>query len=147
MEQNLELNQLAKEALREGSKWTFFLSIVGFIGVGLMLIAAVIITVSLSDLPDDVSGLGPFGFMKNFLSLFYFLMAGLYFIPVYYLYKYSTNMKTALQFGDSNLVAEAFVNLKSHHKFLGISVIVILSLYLLILIGGIFAIAASAAFR
>ena len=74
-------------------------------------------------------------------------MAGLYFIPVYYLYKYSTNMKTALQFGDNNLVAEAFVNLKSHHKFLGISIIVILSLYLLILIGGIFAIAASAAFR
>lgn len=146
MEQNLELNQLAKEALREGSKWTFFLSIVGFIGVGLMLLAAIFITISLSDLPDEAVGLGPLGFMKNFLSLFYFLMAGLYFIPMYYLYKYSSNMKTALQFNDGNLVAEAFVNLKSHHKFLGISVIVILSLYLLILIGSIFAIAASTAF-
>ncbi len=111
-----------------------------------MLLAAIFITISLSDLPDEAVGLGPFGFMKNFLSLFYFLMAGLYFIPMYYLYKYSSNMKTALQFNDSNLVAEAFVNLKSHHKFLGISVIVILSLYLLILIGGIFAIAASTAF-
>lgn len=147
MEQNLELNQLAKEALRDGSKWTFFLSIVGFVGVGLMLIAAIFMAISLSDLPDESAILGSFGIMKNIFSLFYFIMAGLYFIPVYYLYKYSTNMKTALQFGDSNLVAEAFVNLKSHHKFLGISVIVILSLYLLILIGGIFAIAASAAIR
>lgn len=146
MEKKLELNQLAIDALRDGSKWTFFLSIVGFVGVGLMLIAAIFMAISLSDLPDESAILGSFGIMKNIFSLFYFIMAGLYFIPVYYLYKYSANMKTALQFGDSNLVAIAFVNLKSHHKFLGISIIVILSLYLLILIGGIFAIAASTAF-
>ena len=48
------------------------LSIVGFIGVGLMLIAAVIITVSLSDLPDDMSGLGSFGFMKKFSIIILF---------------------------------------------------------------------------
>ena len=146
MEQNLELNQLAKEALKEGSKWTFFLSIIGFIGVAFMLLAAIFMTISLSDLPDESSVFGSLGGMKYFFSLFYFIMSGLYFIPMFYLYKYSSNIKTALQFSDNNLVAEAFVNLKSHHKFLGISVIVVLSLYLLILIGGIFALAASKAF-
>jgi hypothetical protein len=38
------------------------------------------------------------------------------------------------------------VNLKSHHKFLGISVIVILSLYLLIIIGALITMVGSAAF-
>jgi hypothetical protein len=110
MEQNLELNQLAKEALREGAKWTFFLSIMGFIGVGLMVLAAIVMTITLSTLPDEVSSFGFFGAMKNFLSLFYLLMAVLYFFPIYYLYKYSSSVKTALQFNDSNLLADAFVN-------------------------------------
>lgn len=110
MEQNLELNQLAKQALREGVKWTFFLSIMGFIGVGLMVLAAIVMTITLSTLPDEVSSFGFFGAMKNFLSLFYLLMAVLYFFPIYYLYKYSSSVKTALQFNDSNLLADAFVN-------------------------------------
>ena len=84
---------------------------------------------------------------SNFLSLFYLLMAVLYFFPIYYLYKYSSSVKTALQFNDSNLLADAFVNLKSHHKFLGISVIVILSLYLLIIIGAVITMVGSAAFQ
>ncbi len=37
-------------------------------------------------------------------------MAVLYFFPIYYLYKYSSSVKTALQFNDSNLLADAFVN-------------------------------------
>mgnify|MGYP006146086417 FL=1 len=146
MEQNLELNQLAKDALREGAKWTFFLSIMGFIGVGIMVLAAIFMTIALSSVPSELDSYGMFGAMKGFISLFYLLMAVLYFFPIYYLYKYSSNVKTALQFNDSNLLADAFVNLKSHHKFLGISIIVILSLYLLIIIGAFITMVGSAAF-
>lgn len=146
MEQNLELNQLAKEALREGAKWTFFLSIMGFIGVGIMALAAIFMTIAFSSMPTELDNYGIFGAMKGFLSLFYLLMAVLYFFPIYYLYKYSSKVKTALQFNDSNLLADAFVNLKSHHKFLGISIIVILSLYLLIIVGAVISMIGSAAF-
>lgn len=145
MENNLELNQLAKEALREGAKWTFFLSIMGFIGVGLMIIAGIFMTATLSSLPDEIEGFGEFGAFKGFMSLFYIVMALLYFFPVYYLYNYSVKMKTALQANDNNLLAEAFVNLKSHHKFLGVTIIVILSLYLFIFLGAIVTIVASIA--
>ncbi|WP_333809683.1 DUF5362 family protein [Flavobacterium sp.] len=146
MEQNLELNQLAKDALREGAKWTFFLAIMGFIGIGFMVLAGIFMTITLSAIPDQMGDLGFFGAMKNFMSLFYLLMAVLYFFPIYYLYKYSSKIKTALQFNDTNLLADAFVNLKAHHKFLGISVIVILSLYLLIIVGTVIALFNSAAF-
>jgi hypothetical protein len=146
MEQNLELNQLAKDALREGAKWTFFLSIMGFIGVGIMVLAAIFMTIALSSVPSELDSSGMFGAMKGFISLFYLLMAVLYFFPIYYLYKYSSKVKTALQFNDSNLLADAFVNLKSHHKFLGISIIVIMSLYLLIAIGAVITMIGSAAF-
>jgi hypothetical protein len=145
MENNLELNQLAKEALREGARWTFFLSIMGFIGVGLMVIAGIFMTATLSSLPDEMESFGALGAFKGFMSFFYIVMALLYFFPVYYLYNYSVKMKTALQTYDNNLLAEAFVNLKSHHKFLGITIIVILSLYLFIFLGAIVTIVASIA--
>lgn len=146
MEQNLELNQLAKDALREGAKWTFFLSIMGFIGIGIMLLAGIFMTIAFSALPNEIEGAGMFGFFKGFMSLFYIGMAILYFFPVNYLYKYSTKMKSALQFNDNSLLAEAFVNLKSHHKFLGIAIIVIMSLYLLAIVGVLISLASSLTF-
>jgi hypothetical protein len=39
----------------------------GFIGVGLMVLAAIVMTITLSTLPDEVSSFGFFGVMKNFL--------------------------------------------------------------------------------
>ncbi|MFN7045576.1 MAG: hypothetical protein ACK4M1_10295 [Flavobacterium sp.] len=143
MENNLELNQLAKEALREDAKWTFFLSIMGFIGVGLMVILAVFIAVKMSSVPSELDPFASIGAAKGLISFIYFAFALFYFFPVYYLYNYSVKMKTALQVNDNNLLAEAFVNLKSHHKFIGITIIVILSLYLIIFLGTIAAIIGS----
>jgi len=40
---------------------------------------------------------------------------------------------------DSETVSNALVNLKSHHKFLGITAIVMISLYIIIIIGAIVA--------
>lgn len=135
MENNLELNQLAKEALREGARWTFFLSIMGFIGVALMLIFAVFLTVKLSSIPTEIDPFASFGAMRGLMTFIYIALAVFYFFPVYYLYNYSVKMKTALQVNDNALLAEAFVNLKSHHKFIGITIIVILSIYLFVFLG------------
>jgi len=44
-------------------------------------------------------------------------------------------MKKALNFRNSEMVAESLVYLKSHHKFLGIMTIVMISLYIVIIIG------------
>jgi hypothetical protein len=62
-------------------------------------------------------------------------MAALYFAPIYYLYKYASDMKNALLASNSDLVATALGYLKSHHKYLGISIIILISLYFLLIIG------------
>lgn len=138
---NLELNQVAIEALRESAKWTFFLSIIGFIGIGFMVIASVFIGTLMATMPNIDYGT-PFP-IKSFLSIIYLVMALLYVFPVYYLFKYASGMKKALEYKNSNEVANALVFLKSHHKFLGITAIVIISMYILILfvaiVGGIIA--------
>ena len=135
--QSLQLNQQAVDALRGSAKWSMFLSILGFIGVGLMLIAALFMGSVMAMIPDPSGEMGfnPFGAIKGFISILYLVLAVIYFIPVYYLYKYASGMKNALNVNDSNLVSNALVNLKQHHKVLGIMIIVLISLYILTIIG------------
>ena len=125
---NLELNSQAVEALRESAKWSMFLAIMGFIGIGFMVIAAVFIGSAMALIPKDTSN--PASAITGYLSFIYIIIAALYFPPVYYLYKYASEMKTSLQSNNSQSISDALVSLKSHHKYLGISIIVLIALYI-----------------
>lgn len=145
-EQNkLELNELAIDSLRVSAKWSTFLAIMGFIAIGFMLIAALLVGTVFSAMSgqpelqgmEGMHGMNPMaGFMK-FLPFFYVIIAAVYFFPVYYLFKYASGMKKALNFRNSEMIADALVYLKSHHKFLGIMTIVMISLYFVVIIGAV----------
>lgn len=132
---SLHLNDQAVDALKESAKWSMFLAIMGFIGIGFMILAAIFMSSMMSMVPDSSASNNPFGMMKGFISIFYIVLAALYFAPIYYLYKYAADMKSGLNSNDSDVVSNALVALKSHHKFLGISIIVVISLYILMIIG------------
>jgi len=142
------LNELAVSALRESAKWCMFLAIVGFVGIGLMVIAGLFMAVVMSAIPDDPygggMGMNPFMAFKAYLGGIYILLALLYFFPVYYLFNYAKKTKEALLSFNEGILADALVNLKSHHKFLGIFTIIMLSLYIVAIIA-VFAFAASMA--
>lgn len=128
----IELNEQAVDALKTSAKWSMFLAIMGFIGIAFMILGAIMMTSVMSMLPETP---GPFGNMKGLISIIYIVMAALYFAPIYYLYKYAADMKNALLASSSDLVATALGYLKSHHKYLGISIIILISLYFLLIIG------------
>lgn len=135
---NLVLNDQAVAALRESAKWCMFLSILGFIGIAFMIIAGLFMSVAMSAMPDNPelgSAMGPLGAIKAYFGIMYIVIAALYFFPIYYLFKYATGTKRALESSNSDVLSDALVNLKSHHKFLGITAIVVISLYILIIIG------------
>ena len=134
----LTLNDLAVEALRESAKWCMFLAIVGFIFIGLMEIIGAITSVAMSAMPDNPSVGGvmnPLLAMKSYFGIMYIVFALLYFFPVYYLFNYAKGTKQALQSGNGEVLSNALVNLKSHHKFLGIMTIVMIAVYVLAFIG------------
>ncbi|MCK0124677.1 DUF5362 family protein [Gelidibacter sp. F2691] len=125
--------------LKETSSWTYFLSILGFIGIGLMLLFGIFFSVAMGLMP----GGNPYEAMgmnmnMSFFGLIYVAMALVYFFPVLYLFNFSRKMKSALASNNSDDLTAAFSNLKSHYKFLGIFTIAIVSLYLLIFIGALF---------
>jgi hypothetical protein len=137
----LELNETAKGFLKETAKWAYFLSILGFIGVGLMVILALFAGTIFgkvgSMMPGGMGMLGAgFGMVMAF---FYMLMAALYFFPVYYLFKFASNAKTALQSEDTETLTTSFRYLKSHYKFIGILMVSIMCLYGLVIVFAIIA--------
>ena len=131
---NLSVTEQAKAYLKESAKWTKFLSILGFIGIGFMVIAALFMGVIMGSVGGAYNAGAMAGLSSGIITIVYLAMAALYFFPVMYLYKYSVRMKEALQSSNSDTLTEAFSNLKSHYKFIGVLTIVIISLYVLMFV-------------
>lgn len=113
------------EQLMELRKWSMFLSIVGFVFMGL---ATIIMLVALS-----TSGLMRSGF--NSLTIIpTLILICVYFFPIYYLYKFSSISKEALTVRGIYTLTDAFDYLKRHYKFMGIMTIVVLSIYAIFLL-------------
>lgn len=125
----IRLNNEAKAVLKEASKWASFLAVLGFIGIGFIVLMALFAGTIFSALPSSGYGsvLGGIGF-----TIAYLLVALLYFFPVMYLYKFAKNTKIGLLRDDEKVLTEAFTNLKSHYKFIGVLTIVMLSFYAII---------------
>lgn len=129
----LDVNQEIKGYLEEISKWSYFLSILGFLGIGFMVFGGIVVAIT-GAANSGLDGFYGAGYATG-MALFYILLALLYFFPVLYLFKFSKNMKSALRLTNGRDFKVAFSNLKSHYKFIGIFTIVIISLYILVLIG------------
>ncbi len=132
----LQLNDSAKGFLREIAKWTYFLSILGFIGIGFIVLVAFFAGAFLAffgNLTQETHNLGWIG--GSFVFIIYLIIATIYFFPFYYLNTFSTKLKIALKNNDSDILSNSFKNLKSHYKYIGIASIILLSFYALLLLG------------
>lgn len=126
----LHLDQSAKDFLKETAKWAYFLSILGFVGVGLFVVIAIFAGAIFSALGNTMPGTGALaGSFGVMMSLMYLVLAAIYFFPVFYLFKFSSNAKKAFKENDSEALTSSFGYLKSHYKFVGILMISMLVLY------------------
>jgi hypothetical protein len=117
---NYGLKQLA-----ETRKWSMFLSILGFIFLGLIFI----ITIFMVAFGRQITG-----FQYRSLALIPLLLIGsIYFFPIYYLFQFSYYSKQALINKDNGLLSKALRYLKMHYRYMGILIIIMLSLYLIII--------------
>ena len=128
-----ELEQLtitsgAKGFLTETSKWCKFLSILGFVGLGLLLLSSFFIYTIYSNM-SQASAM-PFN-LGIVMTIVYVLIIAIYIFPIYYLYQFSIQLKKALISKDDETLASAFEMLKSHYKFTGVFSIIMLSIYVL----------------
>ena len=130
----MQLTDQAKKYLLEASKWANFIAIVGFIAIGLLIIMSFSIGSIMANLPEGSLG----GLSPKFFSFFYLIAAGIYFIPVFFLFQFGQKTKQALLEDDHNLLTFGLKKLRSHYKFVGILFIIFISLYVILILFGAF---------
>lgn len=131
----LNLNDQIFGLLKETANWAYFLAIIGFIGIGLMVVFGALFGVILQSMP--VNPYENVGVNVSYFGLIYIFIALVYFMPVLYLFNFARKMKAAIQSKNNEVLASSFKNLKSHYKFIGVLTMVIISFYVLaIIIGG-----------
>jgi divalent metal cation (Fe/Co/Zn/Cd) transporter len=114
--------------LMETAKWGKFLSIVGFVFVGIALIMAFGFGYIFNQVQSELTQNTPVP-MGPMVTGVYLLVAALYFFPCLYLYRYSQKIKAAVRERDQIQLTEALANQKSLYKFMGILTIVGLGFY------------------
>ena len=131
--EQLTLTSRAKGFLKETAKWCKFLSILGFLGLGLLFLSSFFISTIYASMPQSTSI--PFN-LGTAMTIFYIIMIAIYIFPLYYLHQFSVKLKKALTSKDDEVLANAFEMLKSHYKFVGVFTIIMLSIYILVGIVG-----------
>ena len=141
---NIGLSISSIQSLRESARWAKFIAIVGFVMVGFMVLASFFMGAIFSNLAGvDES----FGMMAAgggiFMTIFYLILAAIYFFPCLCLYRFATKTKAALVAYDTNGVTEGLKQMKNYFQFIGIMTAVLIGLYALFffvgIIGGAFA--------
>ena len=126
----VDLNlKLKMESLR---KWALFIAIMGFIGVGFMLLFALIFVFVGSAMPMPQEA----PFAGGMIGFMYLVLAILYFFPVYFLYKFADNLEHCLKGRDANRFFTSMDFLRRHYKFIGIIIIISLAFFVLAMLFG-----------
>ncbi len=126
----IDLSPDTRRYLQEAAKWAKFISVVGFVYIGLMILGCLSMLLT-STILDDGLGL----YSPTMLVVFSVVMVLFTVMPLIYMNRFATKMQLALIKDDVNYLSESFKNLKSHYKFCGIFIVVVAVLYGLAIIG------------
>lgn len=121
-----------KRAFQKAAKWSSFLAVVGFIGVGLMVLGAVSMMVFGSAMSEFSQTAG---FPSGVFGVIYLLVGGLYFIPILRLMRFANYTKAWLSSDSSSDLESGIQNLAGMFTFIGVLTAIILSLYALVIVG------------
>lgn len=122
----IEIEQETINDLDSTRKWTMFLAIMGFIGIGIILSIGLFAGVFLSIFK---TGDTPIGITEGLVFIPVLIVAVIYFFPVLFLFRFSKHTTFAVKNLDKQALSKAIKNLKSYYIFLGILVIILITAY------------------
>lgn len=129
-ENPLELTERIKNYLLDAAKWGKFIAIVGYIGMGLLAVVGLIMLFGGFPYPGLTNSAFS-GVPLAFMGFMYLVMAGVYYFPTTFLYKFATKIKKSLLDSDQDDMTSGFHNLSKLFTFMGVVTIIVLAIYAL----------------
>lgn len=134
--ENFSLNETAIGYLHAIRRWAKIISIIMFVMIGIMLLFGIIMAMAMKTITaTEMPGLP---FSAATISLMYVFLAVIYFFPVYYLYKFSQHLESALYSRNEQELSTSLQYLKNHYNIVGILMIVGIAIMVLAFIAAIF---------
>ena len=115
VDKNRAILNYIKKSLRATRPWTRLLSVLGFIGTALIILAGIAMFVGKEFIPMSEKA-PPLAFM----GIFYIVASVFYLVPSIWLSKYSSAITAFLNAGDALELGKAIAYQKSFWKFVGI---------------------------
>jgi hypothetical protein len=113
--------------LESAGKWAKFMAVLGFIAVGFMILGGLGIMAAGSMLGE----MGGASFMPvRMLGPIYLVLAGIYFLPVLYLWRFAAHATNGLAQNRPEALTESMRYLRAHYRFLGIMTIGLIGMYI-----------------
>ena len=125
----LQVTTEAQGYLKTTANWATFLSILGFIMLGLGVLGSFAIIIGGAAAPSTAI---PFNLtIIGVISLIFNILGG---IPVVFLFKFASKIKAAISEMNTQAMTNAFKSLKSHYVFVGIYIILAIVAYIIFVV-------------
>jgi hypothetical protein len=126
----IEIGTEILNSLNATRRWTMFLSVLGFIFLGLMVVAGLVTSLFLTTFKTQEANLG---IPESLMIIIFVVIGAIYFFPVFFLFRFSRNTRDAVQNFDQQKLSKGFRNLRLYFTYIGIMVIVVISIYIMLL--------------
>ena len=124
----IEIEQETINDLNTTRKWTMFLAILGFILIGIIVIGGLVTGLFLSVFNTQSSVIG---ITESLLFFVFIIIAVIGFFPYFFLFRFSKHTSSAVKTLDKQELHKAFKNLKAYYVYIGILMIILISIYLI----------------
>lgn len=130
-DRKIEIGSEILNNLNSTRKWTTFLSVLGFIFLGLLIVAGLTTSLFLTTFKTQEANLG---IPESAMIIIFVVVGAIYFFPVFFLFRFSRKTRDAIQNLDSKKLLKGLNNLRLYFTYIGVMVIVVLSIYVVALI-------------
>ena len=128
---SLSIDPSTKAHLSETARWARFLSIVGMIGLALMVVFGLFYSIWISNVIDGLQTQMGFQARRNYNSgvaagsaLMFIIIAAIGFFPMLFMFRFASEMKIALNANDQEKLNSSFQNLKRYFRYFGVITII-----------------------
>ena len=126
----MNIDQAGRSHLAEAARWAKFISVIGFIVCGMVVLIGVFFNSFFRTFSTGLERSSPYGDMPNAepftsaIAFIYIVVALIYFFPFLFLFRFASKMKTALASNDQETLNTSFQNLKATFRFVGILLLI-----------------------
>ena len=114
----------------ETRKWALFFAIMALIFTVLMLFGSIAV-IAASSAIENTPGMP---FSSGMISGMYIVFVLVYILPIYYLFKFNSSSKQAIQNGSIELFEESLNYIKLLFRYGGVLTLVIIALYIIVIL-------------